>query len=54
MPSIILAGEQLGDERTLVLATLKANLDPTDIHRATTTFLRYYTHQPPFAEHNES
>lgn len=44
MPSTILAGEQLGgNERTLILAALKANLDPTDIHRAIMTFLRYYT-----------
>jgi hypothetical protein len=55
MPFTILAGEQLrGDKRTLVLATLKANLDATDIHHATMTFLRYYTRQAPFAEHDES
>jgi hAT family C-terminal dimerisation region len=42
------------DEKEVVLATLKAHIDPSDLHRATLTFLRYYTRQATFAEHDSS
>jgi hAT family C-terminal dimerisation region len=51
---VILNLQDGSTEKNACLATLKAHLHPTELHRATLTFLRYYTKHGAFADHDTS